>query len=43
MILRKKIVSLLMVFILCLGMAVNADASEISETEKKAKELEGGE
>ena len=40
MILRKKIVSLLMVFILCLGMAVNADASEISETEKKAKELE---
>ena len=40
MILRKKIVSLLMVFILCFGMAVNADASEISETEKKAKELE---
>ena len=40
MILRKKIVRLLMVFILCLGMVVNADASEISETEKKAKELE---
>lgn len=40
MILRKKVFSLLLVFILCFGMAVNADASEISETEKKAKELE---
>ena len=40
MILRKKIASLLLVFILCFGMAANADASEISETEKKAEELE---
>lgn len=40
MILRKKIASLLLVSVLCLGMAANADASEISETEKKAEELE---
>lgn len=40
MILRKKVVSLLLIFILCLGMASGAEASEISETEKKAKELE---
>ncbi len=40
MILRKKVVSILLVFMLCFGMAVSADASEISETEKKAKELE---
>lgn len=40
MILRKKIASLLLVSVLCLGMAANADASEISETEKKAQELE---
>lgn len=40
MILRKKIASLLLVSLLCLGMAANADASEISETEKKAEELE---
>ena len=40
MILRKKIASLLLVCVLCLGMAANADASEISETEKKAEELE---
>ncbi len=40
MILRKKIASLLLVSVLCVGMAANADASEISETEKKAEELE---
>ncbi len=40
MILRKKVVSLLLIIILCLGMASGAEASEISETEKKAKELE---
>ncbi len=40
MILRKKIASLLLVSVLCLGMAANADASEISETEKRAEELE---
>lgn len=40
MILRKKIASLLLVSVLCLGIAANADASEISETEKKAEELE---
>lgn len=40
MILRKKIVSLLTVSVLCLLLAANADASEISETEKKAEELE---
>ena len=36
MILRKKVVSLLLIFILCLGMASGAEASEISETEKNA-------
>ena len=40
MILRKRVVSLLLVSALCLSMTVIADASEISETEKKAKELE---
>lgn len=40
MILRKRAVSLLLVSALCLSMTVIADASEISETEKKAKELE---
>ncbi len=40
MILRKKAAGLLMVLALCLGTAVHADASEISETEKKAEELE---
>ncbi len=40
MILRKKAAGLLLVSVLCLGTAVNADASEISETEKKAEELE---
>ena len=40
MILRKKAAGLLMVLALCLGTAVHSDASEISETEKKAEELE---
>ncbi len=40
MILRRKVVSLLLIFILCLGTASAAEASEISETEKKAEELE---
>ena len=40
MILRKKAAGLLMALALCLGTAVHADASEISETEKKAEELE---
>ena len=40
MILRRKIVSLLLVTALCMGMVVNAHASEISETEKQAEELE---
>ncbi len=40
MILRKKVAGLLAVSMLCLGMPVNVDASEISETEKKAEELE---
>ncbi len=40
MIFRKKAAGLLMVLALCLGTAVHADASEISETEKKAEELE---
>lgn len=40
MILRKKAVSLLLVLVLCLGMSVHADASEISETEKEAEALE---
>ncbi len=40
MILRKKIAAFLAVSMLCLGMTVNVNASEISETEKKAEELE---
>ncbi len=40
MILRKKVAGLLAVSMLCLGMPANVDASEISETEKKAEELE---
>lgn len=40
MILRRKWISLLLVLTLCMGMAVSADASEISETQKKAEELE---
>ena len=39
MILRKKIAAFLAVSMLCLGMTVNVNASEISETEKKAEEL----
>ena len=39
MILRRKAVSLLLILVLCLGTAVRADASEISETEKEAEEL----
>jgi len=39
MILRRKIVSLLLVTALCMGMVVNEHASEISETEKKAEEF----
>lgn len=40
MILRRKAVSLLLILVLCLGLASQASASEISETEKEAEELE---
>ena len=40
MIRRKKALSFLLVLVLCLGMAIQANATEISETQKKAEELE---
>ena len=40
MIRRKKALSFLLVLVLCLGMAIQANATEICETQKKAEELE---
>lgn len=37
---RKKVISLLLVLTLCFGMAVPAEASEISDAKKKTEELE---
>lgn len=37
---RKRLLSFLVVFALCFGMAGNVNASSISETKKKAEELE---
>ena len=35
----KKLLSILLVFVLCMGMAVQAEASEISDVKKKGEEL----
>lgn len=35
----KKLLSILLVFVLCLGMAIQAEASEISDVKKKGEEL----
>ncbi len=40
MILRKRIISLLLMIALCFGMTVQAQASEIDQTQKQAEELE---
>ncbi len=40
MILRRKMISLLLVLTLCMGMVISADASGISDTQKKTEELE---
>ena len=40
MILRKRIISLLLIIALCFGMTVQAQASEIDQTQKQAEDLE---
>lgn len=35
----KKLLSILLIFVLCMGMAVQAEASEISDVKKKGEEL----
>lgn len=40
MILRKRVISLVLVMTMCLGLAVQVQASELNETKKKASELE---
>lgn len=40
MILRKRVISLLLIMAFCLGMAAQVQASEIDQTQKQAEELE---
>ena len=38
--LKKRIISLVLTFVMCLGVAIQADASELNETKEKASQLE---
>ena len=38
--LKKRIISLVLTLVMCLGVAIQADASELNETKEKASQLE---
>lgn len=40
MMLKKRIISLVLTLVMCLGVAIQADASELNETKEKASQLE---
>ena len=40
MIRKKRIISLAIVFVMCLGIGIQADASELNETREKASQLQ---
>ena len=39
MMLKKRIISLVLTLVMCLGVAIQADASELNETKEKASQL----